>query len=60
MATPLIKKGSTDFRSGGVKTQPPTKITWRPPPSRSEPARNAADTPPETRSDALWRQSEED
>jgi len=31
---PNVKKGTTDFRSGGVKAAPPTKITWSPPPSK--------------------------
>jgi hypothetical protein len=32
MAQPNIQKGSTDFRSAGVKTTPPPKINWSPPP----------------------------
>jgi hypothetical protein len=32
MPKPNISKGSTDFRSAGVKAQPPPKITWSPPP----------------------------
>jgi hypothetical protein len=34
MATPLIKKGTTDFRLPGSKLVPAPKITWSPPPSK--------------------------